>query len=121
MYTRPEVSQYLNNEVMPEFIKYINSKSEMMTLDDARYHGQHFLKDYVDPSRVDSRGDIYETFEKIKDYAEVHKMINQGRETVQSSNMSILANGIIWALEHDAFDCIKWEPFSEWGMDIKGT
>lgn len=119
MQDKAEVQRYLLTEVLPSFVNYTNSVSAVVSMDNARYYGQHFLKYHIDPNRINSRGDVYEEFEKFRSYAEVSKLINPGAETAQTQNMHVLANGVIWALEHDAFDCIKWDSFSDWGMDIQ--
>ena len=38
--------------------------------------------------------------------------------TLQTNNLSILAWCVTWAMEHDAFDLLKYDPIGEWGGDI---
>lgn len=114
---------YLKKEVLPSFHNWINSLKNPINIDDAKQYGMYFIAKYIDPKKSDSRGDVYDLFEDIKKYGEIKKLLygNQMKsdDTLRTENLCKVSQGIIWAVQHDGFDSIKYDPIKKWGIDIE--
>lgn len=114
---------YCETEVLPKFFKWVHEIKEVVPMDEARKYGQFFIANHIDAEKVGTRGALYDYFEKVKHYADMQKLINHGKLSAEDAliaeNTCVLSRGIIWATQHDGFDDVKYDPISEWGMDIE--
>jgi len=113
---------YLEEKVLPTFIQWVKSLKEPVDMKDAKKHARYFIRTHIDPVKATSRGAVYDLFESVSDYYKMHKVLNPGTmsaaETLLADNMHALASGVVWAMEHDAFDLVKYDPIPTWGPDI---
>lgn len=113
---------YVEKEVLPIFRKWVESMVNVVPMSDARRYGQFFVANHIDPARIESRGEVYDFFEKVENYAEMKKAMYSGamdsQDAVRCENMETLAKGIIWAVQHDGFDAVKHDPIKMWGSEI---
>lgn len=114
---------YLKKEILPKFTQWAESLKTAVAIGDAKRYAQYFINNTIDPSKVPSRGAVYDLFESLYEYYEMHKVLHAGRispeEMLRIDNLHNLAYGVVWAMEHDAFDVVKYDPITHWGMDIK--
>lgn len=113
---------YMEQKVLPAFRTTIDQMKELLAMKDAQTHGQKFIGNYIDPGMITSRGEVYDYFKKVRDFADMNITLNgermQSAERMHAENMYTLARGIMWAVEHDGFDLIKHMPVEKWGYDI---
>lgn len=109
--------QYLEKEVLPIFRKWVGDTTQLVPMKHAKKYGQYFIAHHIDPRKVENRGEIYDFFEKLADYVDMHETIT-GNKDMHSENMRTLALGIVWAVQHDGFDYVKYEAVQNWGEDI---
>jgi len=109
---------YLEREVLPVFLKWVADTTQPVPMKYAKKYGQWFIAHYIDPAKVEHRGEIYDFFEKVAEYADMHETIT-GEKNMHNENMRTLALGVVWAAQHDGFDFIKYESVQNWGKDIE--
>lgn len=113
---------YLEDVVLPKFSEWVQSLDHIVPMEHGKKYARYFVVNNIDPSQIKSRGEVYNLFEKVYEYAEMKKIMNKGKmdksESMCTDNLYTLANCIVWIMEHDAFDSIKYEPITEWGDDI---
>lgn len=113
---------YLKKEVLPLFYDWVSTFPKLVSMDDAKKYGMFFVANNIDPNKVESRGEVYKLFEDVKTYGEVQKSMFARQmkqdEMLRLENLCTVARGVIWAIEHDALDSIKYDPIDSWGMDI---
>jgi len=113
---------YLEEKVVPTFVQWVKSLKEPVDMKDAKSYARYFLRNHVDPVKAESRGAVYDLFESVSDYYEMHKVLNPGglsaAEKLFADNMSVISKGMVWSMEHDAFDLVKYDPVPTWGPDI---
>lgn len=116
------MNAYLEKEVLPIFKQWTDSMSTVVSMKDAKKYGRFFIANYIDPVKAGSRGAIYDLFEDLEEYAGVHSLIYAGKipepEHIKLKNFETLAKGIVWAMEHDGFDSVKYDPIQTFGPDI---
>ena len=114
---------YLEKEILPAFSKFVESISEPVSLDNAKGYAQNFLAKCVSAAKAGSRGAVYDLFESVAEYAKMKKILEEervdSRVAMQTHNMLTIARCIVRAMEHDAFDTLKYDPITQWGADIK--
>lgn len=113
---------YLEDEILPKFHQWVNSLSTPVTMKEAKKYAKFFIAKYIDPAKAGTRGAVYDLFEDVYEYAQMRKLLHAGQmdamETLRTTNLHDLAYGIVWAMEHDGFDTVKYDPITQWGMDI---
>ena len=113
---------YLEKEVLPKFVKWINSLSEAVNIGDAKDYARFFIKNYIEPAKAQSRGSVYDFFEDLCKYADINKVVNAGNmnaaDIMKNSNMHTISQGIVWVIEHDGLDAVKYDALTTWGYDI---
>ena len=118
-----EHSDYIKNTVMPQFGAWCKGFIEQLPEDDVMSNARLFLKNHVDVTMLKNRGEVYEAFEDLKTFAKLAKVINASspQDALYYDNMETLAQGIVWCVEHDGFDLVKYDDFTSWGKDIVGV
>lgn len=113
---------YLEKEVLTKFIKWINSLPAAVSMADAKKHAKFFIHKYIDPAKAGSRGAVYDFFEELCSYADMNKSIHAGQmnaaDVMKNDNMSTISQGIVWMMQHDGFDTVKYDALTKWGHDI---
>ena len=113
---------YLKNEVLPTFNAWVNSLDSLVDIEKAKKYAKYFIAKHIDPTKAQTRGAVYDLFEDVYEYAEMKKVIEKGQidgaHMLRIDNLSILAKCIVWAIEHDGFDTVKYDTIDKWGMDI---
>lgn len=113
---------YLKNDVLPTFEQWVRSQNNPVLMADAKRLARGFLLKHVNPASAHTRGAVYELFENVANYADTRLSLYGNRldqaETLCLENMHVLARGIVWAVEHDGFDQVKYDPITQWGKDI---
>ncbi len=113
---------YLQEKILPAFVQWVKSLKEPVCMKDAKKHARYFIKNHINPTEIPSRGAVYDLFESLSEYYEMHKILHKGAMTAEDvkffDNMYTLSSGVVWAMEHDAFDLVKYDPIPTWGPDI---
>lgn len=112
----------LKEQVFPIFKNWVDTMAQPVPMKHAKNLGRYFIANHIPATAVDCRGEIYEAFEDISVYADTHTALHKAQmseaDRIRCENMETLAKGIVWAIEHDGFDVVKYEAFGEYGPDI---
>lgn len=113
------MNDYLMKEVYPKFEAWVKEQTEEIKA--CKSHGQYFLAHHVDPSKVTNRGEVYDFSEAIKTNAEFEaaSSTSDAAMSLHTINKIALADSINWAVQHDGFDCVKYDNFDSWGLDVR--
>jgi len=113
---------YLKQEVLPTFYEWISSLDKPVPLEEAKKYARYFIVNHIDPVKAGSRGCVYDLFESVVEYAQIKQLLHQNQldnlAVMHINNLENIANGIVWCVEHDGFDTVKYDPITQWGMDI---
>lgn len=116
------VNMYLKREILPQFTKWLSGIGHEICDDDAMKYARDFLKNYVDPKKAGTRGGVYDLFEDVHKYAKMKKLLYAGQmsadEHIKTNNLETVSEAVTWAVQHDAFDVMKYDPITHWGKDI---
>lgn len=117
------MADYLRMEVLPIFEKWVTTEfPKLVETKEAFKWGQKFIKAHINPTKISSRGEVYNLFEDVAEYAEAKREIYfprlNDKEQMDLQNMESLAWGIVWAIDHDGFDTVKYNKIDKWGSDI---
>lgn len=115
------MTRYMKDRVIPQFVTWVNGIQEEVQLEEAMQMGREFIKSTVDVNSIKNRGELYDAFEELKSYAKLSLHLREQGSALVYTNMQTLAQGVIWAVQHDGFDSVKYLPLSAWGVDIQNA
>lgn len=112
----------MNQVIYDSFRGVVDRMTRPLEMEEAQREGQAFIADYVPPTMIANRRELYDMFKKLSDYAKMHMAMHMNTmsepEKLKYHNMCTLAKGIKWAVEHDGHDLVRDQPVQEWGHDI---
>jgi len=109
-------------EVLQKFNQWVDTLTHPISMEQAKDYAVYFIANHINAAKVGTRGAVYDLFESVREFADMKKRmyVNQldATETMKTDTMRNIAYAIVWAVEHDGFDTVKYDPISKWGMDI---